>query len=84
MVEGIPMLPTNSMPINETQGTSTDCSKVIVGDFTKLVFGIRSGMRIEILNQTYAENYQVAFLAHVRVDTQLLSPKNFCKIIGVR
>ncbi len=80
----LPLLKTSQLPITQTQGTSTDASTIIVGDFTKLIIGVRQGIRIELLKERYAENLQYAFVAHMRADIAVQQPKAFLKIIGVR
>lgn len=80
----LPLLKTSQIPITQTQGTSTDASTIIVGDFTKLIIGVRQGIRIELLKERYAENLQYAFVAHMRADIAVQQPKAFLKIIGVR
>jgi len=83
-IKGIPMLRTQSMPITLTQGTSNDCSNIVVGNFVEMVFGVRSQMRIEVLNQTYAGTQEIGFICWLRADVKLLHEKSFCKITGVR
>jgi HK97 family phage major capsid protein len=80
----LPLLKTSQIPITQTQGTSTDASTIIVGDFTKLIIGVRQGIRIELLKERYAENMQYAFVAHMRADIAVQQPKAFLKVIGVR
>lgn len=80
----LPLLKTSQIPITQTQGTSTDCSTIIVGDFTKLIIGVRQGIRIELLKERYAENLQYAFVAHMRADIAVQQPKAFLRVIGVR
>ena len=83
IIAGIPMLVTSQMPITQTQGTATNASSIIVGDFTKLMIGVRTGLRLELLKERYAENMQYAFVAHLRADIGVEQPKAFLKLIGV-
>jgi len=71
------------LPIDETQGTATDASSVIVGNFSDLMIGVRSSLRIELLRERYASALQVGFLAHMRMDVQVRHPESFCVIQGV-
>ncbi len=82
-IEKIPMYTTSNMPINETQGTASDASTIIVGDFSQVLVGIRSSLRIEVLKDLYSANYQYGFLAVMRVDIALAHPQAFTKIIGI-
>jgi HK97 family phage major capsid protein len=83
LVANLPLLSTTNMPIDETQGTSDNASSIILGDFSQLWVGIRQQLRIEVLNQLYAENLQVGFIAHLRADVALAHPQSFCRISGV-
>ena len=83
LIEALPMYSTTSTPITQTQGTSNIASSVIVGDFSQLLFGIRTDLRIQLLRELYAATGQYAFLCHLRADVAVEHPQAFCKIIGV-
>lgn len=80
LIADIPMLATTSLPINETPGTS---SRLIMGDFTQLLFGIRTSLRIEVLRELFAGNLQYGFLAWLRADIGLQHPESFSQITGI-
>lgn len=84
MVARVPKLATTSMPIDETQGTSTDASSIITGDFTQMLIGMRTGLRIELLRETYAANDQYGFIFGMRGDFALAQPTAFCQLTGIR
>jgi HK97 family phage major capsid protein len=83
LIADLPFIPTNQIPINDTQGTSNAASKIIVGDFSQLMVGIRSELRIEILKERYADYLQMGFLCWLRADVQCKHPQSFSKVIGV-
>jgi HK97 family phage major capsid protein len=66
------------VPILQT--TSVGGDKMVLGDFSQLIIGIRLSLRIEILREIYAEHYQVAFLASLRADIGVQHAASFCKI----
>lgn len=74
---------TTNIPVNQTQGTATNASCIIVGDFTQLLLGVRSELRIELLRETFAANHQYAFIAHLRMDVAVAQPAAFCAIQGI-
>ncbi len=81
----VPQLRTTAMPVNLTQGTSTDASNIVIGDFTQMLFGIRQEFSIQVLNQSFMQSEGgIGFLATLRADTALAHPKSFVKITGVR
>jgi HK97 family phage major capsid protein len=71
------------MPVDETHGTATDASAIVMGDFRELWLGIRLQLRIEVLKERYADNLQMGFLAWLRADIQLAHPESFAKITGI-
>lgn len=83
-IERIPRMTTTQVPVNQTQGTATNASPIIVGDFSQMMLGIRSGLRVEVLRERFADKMQYAFLAHLRFDVQIAQPKAFAKIVGIK
>ena len=83
-ISDLPLLGTTSVPINQTQGTSTDCSTILLGDFSRALLGLRQELRIQVLNETYMGNLQVGFIAHLRADVAFERADAFCRITGVR
>ncbi|MDD5580867.1 MAG: phage major capsid protein [Methylobacter sp.] len=80
----INMLYSNSVPSTQTRGTASGiCSEIFLGNFENLILGLRSQLRIEILNQTFAGNLQVGFLAHLRADWQVSRPNSFWNLTGI-
>ena len=72
-----------SLPVNETEGSSNASSRIITGYFPELWIGVRAELQIELLKEVFAANYQYGLLASLRVDIQLAHPGSFCQIKGV-
>jgi HK97 family phage major capsid protein len=85
LLANLPFLATTSVPITQTQGTSSGiASESIVGDFTQLMFGLRKALRIQLLGERFlGDNMQYAFLADLRVDVALRHPQSFCEVVGI-
>ncbi|QIE42323.1 phage major capsid protein [Rhodobacteraceae bacterium SC52] len=78
----IPMLTTTSIPIDG--GAGNDESTIIAGDFARLMVGIRSEIRVEVLKTSaYASNLQYTLLAHMRADVAVTHPGAFYTLTGV-
>ncbi|EJB0234187.1 phage major capsid protein [Vibrio vulnificus] len=77
------LLHTNKVPTNETQGTATDATSIITGNFTDVIIGMRTDFRLELLRELYAENYQYGFLASLRADVAVANPESFCVVKGI-
>jgi HK97 family phage major capsid protein len=85
MVRKVPALTTTSAPITETQGTATSqCSSIILGNFSEMLIGLRMQLRIVVLQERYADTNQLGIVAGMRGDMQLAHPASFAKLIGVK
>lgn len=82
-IAAIPKLPTTQLPIDQEVGTADTCTSMLLGDFTQLLGGIRSDIRIELLRETFMGNFQYGFAFWMRADWQLAQPKAFCAITGI-
>ncbi|MFT3963715.1 phage major capsid protein [Propionivibrio sp.] len=83
-VSRIPRLVTTQVPINQSQGTAHNASSVILGDFSQLLIGVRTQLRIEVLRELFSSTMEYAFLAHLRADIAVAQPKAFAVIRGVK
>lgn len=84
MIAKIPQLPTTSVSIAQTQGTSSDCSSAIYGDFTRMLIGMRTMLRIEVLKERYAEYNQYGFVWGMRGDVQFEHIEAFSQLVGIK
>lgn len=84
MLDNLPFLATNQVPINLTQGTSTDASDAFVADWAQLMIGVRTQLMIEPLRERYADNGQLGFLAWWRGDIAVARASGFVTIVGIR
>lgn len=82
-VENVPRLTSTVVPVDQTQGTAENASSIIVGDFSQLLIGVRTQLRIEVLREAFAANMQYAFIAHLRADIAVAQPKGFAIIKGI-
>ena len=83
LLRDMPFLNTTSVPVDQTQGTSNDASTLLLGDWSRMMVGIRSELRIELLRERYADSYQFGFLAHLRADVQLEHGEAFGELVGI-
>lgn len=81
VVAAVPFMQTTSIPVNLGGGGNE--SIVIVGNFARLMIGIRSSLRVEILRELYAGNHQYGFVAHLRADVAVEHPESFAVLSGV-
>lgn len=82
-IESVPRMVTTQVPVDQEHGTATAATPIIIGDFSQMMLGIRTGLRIEVLREAYASNMQYAFLAHLRFDVQFAQPKAFAVLEGI-
>lgn len=83
LIATIPFLPTTSVPVNETRGSSNVASTIYCGDWSMCWIGIRAELQLDLLRELYAANYQFGLLASMRLDIQFAHPEAFAQIIGV-
>ncbi len=83
MLAAVPMLMTTAAPITETQGSATNASSVVFGDFRELIIGMRENITIQVLDQLYADNGQIALAVHARCDVQLAHKESFSRLKGI-
>lgn len=83
-IESLPFLTTTQIPIDETQGISSDCSSIICGDFTQMLVGMRTELQIQMLRERYADAMQIGILAYLRADMVLANSESFVRIVGVK
>lgn len=83
VLRDVPMLDTSGVPIDEEQGTATNASRIVVGDFSHLLLGVRSSVRIEILREVFGQNHQLGIVAWIRADVQVAHPKAFAQVKGI-
>jgi HK97 family phage major capsid protein len=84
MLQPLKLVSTSQIPNNLTVTTSTDCSEIYVGDFSKLYFAMRESVSIQLLNELYAGTGEIGFACHVRADVVLTYPAAFAVVTGVR
>lgn len=79
-----PILHTSTVRTGLTVGFSTDCSEAFTADWTKLAFGVRSGLTVRLLTERYADTNEVALVATMRADVALLRAAAFVRTAGLR
>ncbi len=84
LVSDIPILSTTGIPLNETQGTSTNASSSFIGDFNQVLVGIRTQLQITVLQERFAEVGQVGFVGWLRADVAIARPAAIARITGLR
>ncbi|MBE3589871.1 MAG: phage major capsid protein [Firmicutes bacterium] len=71
------------VPVNETHGTATGATRIITGDFSQVLVGVRTALRVEVLRERYADALQYGFLAWLRMDAALAHPDAFAQVVGI-
>ena len=74
---------TSQVPTDETQGTSSAASSVFFGDWSQVWIGVRTSFRLQTLQERYADNLQLGFLAYLRADIAIAQPAAMGRLIGI-
>jgi len=78
----IPMLTTTAIPVDG--GTGSDESTIFVGNFNRLLIGMRSELQIFVSREYAIDKLQYTFVAHMRMDVALSHVQGFHTITGVQ
>lgn len=84
MLQTVRQISTSQIPDNLTVGSSTDCSEIYVGDFTKMLMMLREGVSVQRVDQLFAATGEIGFVCHVRADFSVMYPAAFALVTGVR
>jgi HK97 family phage major capsid protein len=80
VIADIPRRMTTSVLTTEAPGTA---STVFAGDFSQMLIGVRSSIRIDTLKERFSDTLEPGFIAWLRCDPQLVIPGAFARAIGV-
>jgi HK97 family phage major capsid protein len=84
MLQPMQMLQTSQIPNNLTVGASVDCSEIYIGNFSQFAIGMRELLSVQVLQEAYADNGQIGFMCHARLDVAAMYPAAFAIVTGVR
>lgn len=76
------MLTTTIIPTN--LGAGTNESIIFAGNWSDMLIGVRSSIRVEVVRNAFMGNLQYGFVAYMRADFALRQPTSFHKTTGVR
>lgn len=80
-LDGVRMLSTTALPTDGGDGENE--SQIICGDFEQMLIGVRTGIRVEILRERFADNLQFGLICHARIDFAAARPGAFTVLDGV-
>jgi HK97 family phage major capsid protein len=76
VIAQVPIYSTTVMPYS-------GISRAVVGDFTRMLIGVRASLRVAVPRDLYAETGEVGFFANMRIDVQLAYPQAFAVVEGI-
>lgn len=82
-LEDVQILTTTSVSTTETQGTATNASSILLGDFSQVMVGMRTALQVSILQEHYADTGAVGFILWMRVDVVAQHPAALARIEGI-
>jgi HK97 family phage major capsid protein len=83
VIAGVPLLTTTAMPVNETQGTATNASTILLGDFSEVMIGLKTDFTLSILQERFADSGQIAMVGWLRADVAVARPAAMARVIGI-
>jgi HK97 family phage major capsid protein len=82
-VQALQKYSTTAIPVNLTQGTATNTADIFLGDFSKLMVGVRAELVIEILRERYMDTGEYGALIWIRFDVQVAREGAFAVVSGI-
>ena len=82
-IANLPFMVTTSVPTTQTQGTASNASPILLGDFTQVFVGMRTELVISVLQERYADTGQIGFVLWLRADVAISRPSAMAQIVGV-
>lgn len=78
--------PAKQVPTNLAQGNTSDNSDAFIGDFSQMMVGMRTSVRLEVSREAgdSFRDLQVIFRAYLRADVAVAQPGAFCLVKGIR
>jgi HK97 family phage major capsid protein len=73
----------NQIPDNLTQGSADTASDMFVADWSQLLVGMRTELKIDTLVEAYAGTGQIGFLGWMRADCVVARPSAFDITVGI-
>jgi HK97 family phage major capsid protein len=86
IIDALKWYSSNQIPTNQVKGNISTASCAFLGDFSNLVFGVRSGIRLEVSREE-GESFkrmQVVIRAYLRGDCNTTHPAKIAKILGIK
>jgi HK97 family phage major capsid protein len=82
-VAGIPWVFSSTVLGNETHGTGSNLSSFFVGDWSKIVIGMRVDLDVTVLKERYADVGQIGLWSYMRFSIRAVHPETFEKYSGI-
>jgi HK97 family phage major capsid protein len=79
-LDNVRFMPTASVPVTLTDGTTGTGTAIFMGDFRDFMIGSRLDLSVEVLRERYASNYQYGYLFHARQDVGWAHDASFCNL----
>ncbi len=85
LVRDLKMFSTTQVAVDDTQGTSSNATRVFIGHFPEMLIGIRQNILLEASQWApgATEKHAVLFRAHLRADVALAHAASFGVIEGI-
>lgn len=82
-LQSVPMAATTSLPVNETQGTATNATRIIGGNWPQVLVGIRTQLQLTTLRERFMDTGEYGLVAWMRADVAVAQPGALSQIVGV-
>ena len=82
-IANLPMATSNFMPIDEVQGSASDASRVLIGNWPSMTLFLQGRIRVLVLTERFADALQVGIISFLMADVKVDQLNNFTEIRGI-
>jgi HK97 family phage major capsid protein len=82
-VADVPWLYSTALASNEALGTGTNLSSLYMGDWSRMIIGMRVDLDVRVLTERYADFNQIGLLSYMRFSIRTTHPESFVRVKGI-
>jgi HK97 family phage major capsid protein len=82
-IADIPWLDSTTLLTNEAQGTGTNLTSVYLGDWKRLILGMRIELQVTVLKERYADLGCYGLWSYMRFSPRVSHPETFYRLTGM-
>jgi HK97 family phage major capsid protein len=82
-IADIPILDSSTLLTDEAQGTGTNLTSIYMGDWARMIVGMRVDLQVTVLRERYADIGQIGLWSYIRFSVRTTHPELFYRLTGM-